>query len=183
MSHACKSFLETLQILHAFYSLFSRCTQSLALATRKDIWTSKSARTVPVNFLHFWLRNSLRATTACNFSTSQLPTVLREECALHILTSKYASRHNGNFSSLIWPDGSAPGTLASLLFDPPEPQIIGETQCFATFLPFRAPAPSFLWLFLFSHLLSSSLLWLFPPLLFHLPMLSEVWLLNFLRLI
>ena len=28
--------------------------------------------------------------------------------------------------------------LASLLFDPPEPQIIGKTQCFATFLPFRA---------------------------------------------
>ena len=28
------------------------------------------------------------------------------------------------FSSLIWPDGSAPAALASLLFDPPEPQII-----------------------------------------------------------
>jgi hypothetical protein len=31
-----------------------------------------------------------------------------------------------NFSSLIWPAGSAPATLASLLFDPPEPQIIGK---------------------------------------------------------
>ena len=41
-----------------------------------------------------------------------------------------------NFSSLIWPAGSAPAALASLLFDPPEPQIIGKTQCFATFLPF-----------------------------------------------
>jgi len=30
-----------------------------------------------------------------------------------------------NFSSLIWPHGSAPAALASLLFDPPEPQIIG----------------------------------------------------------
>ena len=30
------------------------------------------------------------------------------------------------FSSLIWPDGSAPAALASLLFDPPKPQIIGK---------------------------------------------------------
>ena len=70
-------------------------------------------------FCTFWLRNVLRATTACNFS------------------------------SLIWPAGSAPAALASLLFDPPEPQIIGKTQCFATFLPFRASASSFFLLFLF----------------------------------
>ena len=38
-----------------------------------------------------------------------------------------------NFSSLIWPDGSAAAALASLLFDPPEPQIIRKTQCFAIF--------------------------------------------------
>ena len=37
-----------------------------------------------------------------------------------------------NFSSLIWPAGSAPAALASLLFDPPEPQIIGKTQWIAT---------------------------------------------------
>ena len=67
----------------------------------------------PVRFLHFWLWNVLRATTACNFSP------------------------------LIWPAGSTPAALASLLFDPPDPQIIGKTQCFATFLPFRAPASSF----------------------------------------
>ena len=82
----------------------------------------------PVSFLHFWLRNVLRATTACTCS------------------------------SLIWPAGSAPAALASLLFDPPEPQIIGKTQCFATFLPFRAPRSSFFWDFLFFDLLSSSLL-------------------------
>ena len=75
----------------------------------------------------FWVANALRATTACTFS------------------------------SLIWPAGSAPVALASLLFDPPEPQIIGKTQCFATFLPFRASASSFFWLFLFSDLLSSNL--------------------------
>ena len=73
----------------------------------------------PLVFLTFRLRNVLRATTACNFS------------------------------SLIWPAGSAPAALASLLFEPPEPQIIGKTQCFATSLPFRASASSFFLLFLF----------------------------------
>ena len=63
-----------------------------------------------------------------------------------------------NFSSLTWSDGSAPAALASLLFDPPEPQIICKTRWIATFLPFRAPASSFFWLVLFSHLLPSSLL-------------------------
>ena len=37
----------------------------------------------------------LRATTACTFSTSQLPKVVRSWCGLHILTWKCASRHNG----------------------------------------------------------------------------------------
>ena len=126
----------------------------------------------------FWLRNVLRATTACTFSTSQLPKVVRSWCVLYILTWKCASRHNGvhffdiatldtevfctfwlrnvlrataacTFSSLIWPAGSAPAALASLLFDPPEPQIIGKTQWFVTFLPFRASASSFSWLFFF----------------------------------
>ena len=32
--------------------------------------------------------------------------------------------------------------VASLLFDPPEPQNTGKTQCVATSLPFRAPASS-----------------------------------------
>ena len=144
----------------------------------------------PGVFCTFWLRNVLRATTACTFSTSQLPKVVRTWCVLYILTWKCASRHNGvhffdiatsksgpdlvcfvhfdlemcfapqrralvrhrncqkwsehvvfcafwlghvlrattacNFSSLIWPDGSAPAALASLLFDPLEPQIIGK---------------------------------------------------------
>ena len=70
-------------------------------------------------FCTFSLRNRLRATTACNFS------------------------------SLISPDVSAPAALASLLFNPPEPQNHEKAQCFATFLPFRAPASSFFWSFLF----------------------------------
>ena len=63
-----------------------------------DIATSKSVRTWCV-FCTVWLRNVLRAKTACN---SSFP---------------------------IWPDGSAPATLANLLF-------------VATFLPSRAPASS-----------------------------------------
>ena len=37
----------------------------------------------------------LRATTACTFSTAQLPKVVRTWCALYILTWKCASCHNG----------------------------------------------------------------------------------------
>ena len=61
-----------------------------------DIWTSKSGPTM-VCFVHFdfWLGNVLRATTACTFSTSQLPKVVRHWCVLYILTWKSASRHNG----------------------------------------------------------------------------------------
>ena len=45
--------------------------------------------------LKFWLRNVLRATTACTFSTSQLPNLVRSCCVLYSLKSKCASRHNG----------------------------------------------------------------------------------------
>ena len=57
--------------------------------------------------------------------------------------------------------GSALAALASRLFDPPRPLIIGEPHCFATFRPFRAPGSSFFGGFLFL-----TLLWLFPSLLF-----------------
>ena len=46
-------------------------------------------------FCAFWLPNVLRATTACTFSTSQLPKVVRRWCVLYIVTSKCASRQNG----------------------------------------------------------------------------------------
>ena len=76
----------------------------------------------------FWLRNVLRTTTACTFS------------------------------SLIWPAGSAPAALASLLFDHPEPQIIGKNIVFRDFPTFsRICASAFFWIFLFSDLLSSNL--------------------------
>ena len=46
-------------------------------------------------FCIFSLGNVLRATTACTFSTSQRPKVIRPWCVLCIFTSKCASRHNG----------------------------------------------------------------------------------------
>jgi hypothetical protein len=58
-------------------------------------------------------------------------------------------RKQQRLSPLLPQNGSAPAALASLLFDPPEPQIIGKTQCFGTFLPFRASASSFFLLFIF----------------------------------
>ena len=46
-------------------------------------------------FSTFWLGHVLRATTACTFSTFQLPKVLWTRQFLTLLTSKCASRHNG----------------------------------------------------------------------------------------
>ena len=43
----------------------------------------------------FSLRNVIRATTACTFSTSQLPKVLRDPGVLYLFTWKRASHHNG----------------------------------------------------------------------------------------
>ena len=174
----CKKLARTPSVL---YILTSKCASRHNAVHFFDIWTSKSGpsmvcfahfdlemcfapqRRALFRHLNFqkwsengvfctcWLRNVLRAATACTCSTSQLPKVVRDRQFLTRLTSKCASRYKMacNFSSLLWPAGSAPAALAGLLFDPPEPQIIGKTQCFATFLPFRASASSFFLLFLF----------------------------------
>ena len=70
-----------------------------------------------------------------------------------------------------------------LLFDFSEQQTIGKNTVFRDFPTFLRACIFFLLTFslLWSSLFCSSLLWLFPPLLFHLSILSEVWLLNFLR--
>ena len=141
----------------------------------------------------FWLRNVLRATTACTFfdiSTSKSGPKLR--CFVHFdfemcfAPQRRALFRHHNFQkwseaevflvfsvanvlrATIWPDGSAPAALASLLFDPPEPQIIGKTQCLRLSYLFAhlhlLSSDSFSSL-IFSRLLFSSL-WLFPSLLF-----------------
>ena len=140
----------------------------------------------PGVFCTFWLGNVLRATTACTFSTAQLPKVVRTWCVLRILTWKCASRHNGVQFFI----SHLASWLRTRRFSEPTFRSSGatnhwKTQCFATFLPFRASASSFFWLFLF--LLFSLLIFRFslplPCSAFHLSILSEVWLLNFLRLI
>ena len=134
-------------------------------------------------FCTFWLQNVLRATTACTFSTSQLPKVVRSWCVLYILTWKSASRHNGVQLFI--------SHLASWL----------RTRRFSepTFRPSGAPNhwkntvnrdfPTFsrisiFFLLTLSLLLFFLLIFLFslplPCSAFHLSILSEVWLLNFL---
>ena len=84
-----------------------------------------------------------------------------------MFTSKWASRHNGlhflnistsksgpNLRSLISPDGFAPAALASLLFDPPEPQNIGTNTVFRDISTFFAHLDLLSYAFLFSDLLS-----------------------------
>ena len=127
----------------------------------------------------FWLGSVLRATTACTFSTSQLPKVVWEWCVLYILTWKCASRHNDvqffishlaiwlrthRFSDVTFRPSGAPNHWRNTV-----------NRDFPTFSRTCIFFP--LWS---SHFLTSPP-WLFPPLLFHLSILSEVWLLNFLR--
>ena len=103
----------------------------------------------------FWLGNVLRATTPCTLSTSQLPKVVRTWCALYILTWKRASRHNGSVE---------------------KHSVSRLSYLFAHLDLLSSETFSFLIFFL---LLFSSLT--FPISAFHLSILSEVWLLNFLR--
>ena len=122
-------------------------------------------------FCKFWLGNVLRATTACTFSTSQLTKVVRTWCALYILTWKCASRHNSVHFFDISTSKSGPYMVCFVHFDlemcfAPQRRALfrhlnfqkcSETQVFCTFslgLPCSA---------------------------LHLSILSEVWLLNFLR--
>ena len=65
----------------------------------------------------FWLRNVLRATTACTFSTSQLPKVVRAWCVLYILTSECALRHNGVHFFDISASKSGPRMVCFVHFD------------------------------------------------------------------
>ena len=135
-----------------------------------------------VVFCTFWLRNVLRATTACTFSTSEPPKVVRAWCVLYILTSKCASRHNG-VQFFIAPVAS---WLRTRRFSKPTFRPSGATN-HTVFRDF----PTFSRICIFclltlSLLIFSLLIFLFslplPCSAFHLSILSEVWLLNFLRL-
>ena len=116
MSNACHRFWKFYKTL-TVCSLLTRCTLPCACHAKQHLiwcfWTfwlrnvlrATTACTFSTAqlpkwsragvFCTFWFRNVLRATTVCTFSTSQLPKVVRTWCALCIVTSKCASRHNG----------------------------------------------------------------------------------------
>ena len=89
--HAKCIFPEPLQLSHACHA--TNCSLRLPRRT-----TSEPSKWSEV-FLTFWLGNVLRATTACTFSTSQLPKVVWDRQFLTLLTSKCASRHNSTSKS------------------------------------------------------------------------------------
>ena len=162
-------------------------------------------------FCTFWLGNVLRATTACTFSTSQLPKVVRTPGVFNTLTSKCASRHNGVHFFDISTSKSAPTMVCFVHFDlemrfAPQRRAIFHLSSGQlaphppTFRPSGAPNhwkntvfrdfPTFsriciFFLLTLSLLIFSLLIFLFslplPCSAFHLSILSEVWLLNFLR--
>ena len=241
MSHACQRFWKCYKTLT--FCSFCQGAQSLAPATRSDIWTSKSAPYPSVfctfdleicfapqrralfrhlNFQKwsengvlctFWLRHVLRATTACTFSTSQLPKVVRGWSALYIFTSKCvrattactfstsqlpkvvrdpgvlyiltckcASRHNGvQFFISHLASWLRTRRFSEPTFRPSGAQNHWKNTVFRDF-------PTFLRICIFflrtlSLLLFFLLIFLFslplPCSAFHLSILSEVWLLNF----
>ena len=92
-----------------------------------DIWTTKVARQKWQSRIQKWA--TLRV----------FLTILVWRCALRRNAVHFFISHLAT-----WLRTPA---LASLLLDPPGPQI-GKTQCFATCLTFRAPVSSFFWLFL-----------------------------------
>ena len=121
------------------------------------------------------LTNVLRATTACTFSTSQLPKVVRTWCVLYILTWKCASRHNGvQFFSSHLASWLRTRRFSEITFRPS--QIIGKNTVNRDFPTFSSTCifllPTLSVLCLFSLLSFSSLT--LPTLLFHLCILSEV---------
>ena len=89
MCHACQRFWHCYRTL-TFCSLLARCR--IPYAKRHP-----NVQKLPDHglFLAFWLRNVVRATTACTFSTFQLPKVLRHWSAFCISTSTCASRNSG----------------------------------------------------------------------------------------
>ena len=68
-------------------------------------------------FCTVWLGNVLRATTACTFSTSQLPKLLRTPQFLTHFTSKCASRHNSVHFFNISSSKSGPTMVCFVHFD------------------------------------------------------------------
>ena len=94
MSRGCHRFWTCYKtITVTFCSVLARCRIPCACHAKAHLNPQKWS--MHVVLLTCWLGNVLRATTACTFSTSQLPEVARRWCVLYVLISKRASRHNG----------------------------------------------------------------------------------------
>ena len=135
----------------------------------------------------FWLGNVLRATTACTFSTSQLPKVVRSWGVLYLLTWKCASRHNGvQFFISHLASWLRTRRFSEPTFRPSGAPNHWKNTMFRDFPTFSRICIFFLLTLSLSLLLFFLLIFLFslplPCSAFHLSILSEIWLLNFLRL-
>ena len=75
------SFLKLTQNLHVLLAI-DKVRNPLRLPRKTTSERPKVLRTPVIFFLHFWLRNVLRATTACTFST-----VLTSKSALNVVCS------------------------------------------------------------------------------------------------
>ena len=123
--------------------------------------------------LPFSLANdALRATTACTFSTSQLPKVVRTCSVLSVLTSKCASRHNGVQFFI----SHLASWLRTRRFSKPTFRPSGATNHWKNTVFRKFPTFSRTWIFFplrlslfWSSFFFSSLRWLFPSLLFICP--------------
>ena len=124
-------------------------------------------------FLTFWLQTVLRAATACTFWASQLPKVFRTCAVFIIFTFKFASRHNGAQFFI----SHLPRWLRTRRFSEPTSRPSGATKHWKNTVSNDFSTFSRALIFFLPTL---SLLCLCPPLLLHLSILSEVWLLNFL---
>ena len=161
------------------YILTSKCASPHNGVHFFDIATSKTSKSGPELRWHV-----LCATTACTFSTSQLPKVVRSWGVLYILTSKCASRHNGvQFFISHLASWLRTRRFSEHTFRPCGATIRWKNTVFRDF-PTFSPICIFFLLTL-SLLRFSLLIFLFslplPYSAFHLSILSEIWLLNFLR--
>ena len=221
--HLCRSssnvprlpwFLEMSQNLHVFLTFDKRCKSPCACHAKRHLNAQKWREHLVL--LTFWLGNVLRATTACTFSTSQLPKVVQTWRVLYILTWKCAWRHHGVHFFDIATSKSGPNVRCFCFFTCKCASRHNGVQFFISHLArwlrtrrFSEPTfrPSgatnhwkntmfrdFSYLFAHLYLLSSdsfsslifslllfSSLFFCSTFAFHLSILSEVWLLNFLR--
>ena len=180
MSHTCHRFWKCYKIL-TFCSPLARCRIPCACHPQRHLNIQKwSEDVVVLNILTWKCASRHNCVHFLDISTSKSAPNVRCFC---FFPCNFSSRHNGVQLFI----SHLPGWLRTCRFSEPTFQpsahIIGTTQWIATFLPFRAPASSFFSLFLFSDLSSSALLLSDSSHLcfFHLSILSEVRLLNFLR--